>query len=435
MKNTSVPPVSSPEVAPAPFAAFIGLDWSDKKQVYTLRETARPGLLQRGSFTVAQARDWVASLRQRFAPQRVAVAIEAGRSLLMCVLMEHVDFIELYPIPTNAAASYRKSFVPSGAKADGPDADFLEDMLYRHQERWRSWQADESGTRLLSGLCEARRHTVDERTRLTNQLIAKLKLCAPVVLELCEDLATPLALELLGRWPTLERLKAAKPATLRAFFYKHHVRRPDYVQKRLDLIAAAKALCSDGAILLPAQLEIARLGRTLGVLLPAIAEYDRRIKELFEAHADAFIYKSLPGAGPALEPRLLCALGTQRERWPQAQSLQTFSGLSPVRKASGNSSVTRKRWLCPKYLRQTFHEYAQSSIKFCDWARELYERLRAKGKKHHTAVRTLAWRWLRILWRLWKDRVPYDEAHFTKAQAQHALKTHPAHPSPAATPL
>jgi transposase len=435
MKSTALTLASSPDVQPAAFAAFIGVDWSDKKQVYTLRQTAQPGTLQRGSFTMAQASDWVAGLRQRFAPRRVAVAIEAGRSPLICLLMEHADFIELYAIPTNAAASYRKSFVPSGAKADGPDADFLEDMLYCHQERWRPWRADEPDTRLLAGLCEARRHAVDERTRLTNQLTAKLKLSNPVVLELCEHLASPLALELLGRWPTLEKLQAAKPATVRSFFHKHHVRRPAYVQERLDLIGAAKPVCSDAALLLPAQLEIARLCRALGALLPAIADYDQRIAALFNAHADAFIYQSLPGAGPALEPRLLCAFGTQRERWPTAQSMQNFSGLSPVRKASGNSSQIHKRWHCPKYLRQSFHEYAQSSIKFCQWARELYERLRAKGKKHHTAIRTLAWRWLRILWRLWKDRVAYDEAHFTKAQAQHALKAHPAHPSPAATPL
>jgi hypothetical protein len=273
---------------------------------------------------------------------------------------------------------------------------------------------------LLSALCEARRHAVAERTRLTNQLIARLKLCAPVVLELCEDLATPLALELLGRWPTLEKLKSASAATLRRFFHKHHVRRPAHVQKRLDFIAATRPLCSDAAVLLPGQLEIARLRRALYALLPAIADYDKRIAQLFEAHADAAIFKSLPGAGPALEPRLLCAFGTQRERWPTALSLQTFSGLSPVRKASGQSYRILKRCACPHYLRQTFHEYAQSSIKFCSWARTLYERLRAKGKKHHTAIRTLAFRWLRILWRLWMDRMLYNENHFIAAQAKHA---------------
>jgi transposase len=407
------------------YDAFIGIDWGDQKQFYTQRNAAQPAQKHRGHFATAEIPSWLQQLRERFGSGRIAVAVEQSRSVLIYALMEHTDFIDIYAVPPLAAAKYREAFRSSGAKADNTDADAIEDLLYRHRDQLRLWQPDDEQTRLLDGLCRNRRHAVDERTALTNQLISQLKLCYPVATKLCREMANPMLLELLQRWPTLAKLRAAKPHHLRSLFYKHHVRREEWVQQRLELIAKATALVHDQAVLLPAELEVARLVRQLRALLPAIEDYDRRIAELYEAHPDAGIFKSLPGAGPSLEPRLLCALGTQRQRWADAESLQNFSGLSPVRKASGKSCVILRRCACPKYLRQTFHEFAACSIKRCDWARQLYERQCASGKSHHTAIRTLAWRWVRILWRIWKERKHYNEAIFTASQQCHLPYTTP----------
>jgi hypothetical protein len=40
---------------------------------------------------------------------------------------------------------------------------------------------------------------------------------------------------------------------------------------------------------------------------------------------------------------------------------------------------------------------------------------KAPGQSYHTVVRSLAFKWLRILWRMWHDGVPYDESIFTTA--------------------
>jgi hypothetical protein len=78
-------------------------------------------------------------------------------------------------------------------------------------------------------------------------------------------------------------------------------------------------------------------------------------------------------------------------------------------------------WLlpCPKFLRQTFHEWATHSIRSSAWAKEYYERQRAKGKPHHVVVRALAFKWIRILFRCWKDRKPYNDALFRLDPAAH----------------
>ena len=145
-------------------------------------------------------------------------------------------------------------------------------------------------------------------------------------------------------------------------------------------------------------------------LLVAITAYDKQIDELARAHPDYALVKSFPGAGPAMAPRLIAALGSQRERYQSAAEIQRYSGIAPVVASSGKQHWVHWRWACPKFLRQTFHEWALHSIAYSDWAREYYEQQRAKGKRRNTAIRSLAFKWIRILFRCWKDRTPYDEA-------------------------
>ncbi len=57
----------------------------------------------------------------------------------------------------------------------------------------------------------------------------------------------------------------------------------------------------------------------------------------------------------------------------------------------------------------TFHEFAGHSIVKCQWARAYYDLQIHRGNSHHAAVRALAFKWIRILFRCWKNRTPYDE--------------------------
>jgi transposase len=92
--------------------------------------------------------------------------------------------------------------------------------------------------------------------------------------------------------------------------------------------------------------------------------------------------------------------------------LACLAGVAPVMERSGQSCWVRWRYFCPKFLRQTFHEYAGESIRHSFWARAYYEQQRAKGKSHHAAVRSLAFKWVRIIFRLWQTRAAYDEVKY-----------------------
>jgi hypothetical protein len=146
--------------------------------------------------------------------------------------------------------------------------------------------------------------------------------------------------------------------------------------------------------------------RLIQALHPAIADYDQRIKQVFNAHPEAKLFSDLPGAGPALAPRLLAFFGTDRSRYAAAFNVQSFTGIAPVTKSSGKSKVVYARAACPKFDRQTFHEFSRLSVSNCQWARNYVQYYTAKGKKYHTIIRALAYKWIRILFKCCKSAPP-----------------------------
>jgi hypothetical protein len=64
---------------------------------------------------------------------------------------------------------------------------------------------------------------------------------------------------------------------------------------------------------------------------------------------------------------------------------------------------------------QTFVEWAAQTINKSFWAGTFYQQQRAKGSPHQVAVRALAFKWIRILYRCWMTHTPYDESRYLKA--------------------
>jgi hypothetical protein len=45
----------------------------------------------------------------------------------------------------------------------------------------------------------------------------------------------------------------------------------------------------------------------------------------------------------------------------------------------------------------------------------LYQALLERGQGRWQAIRVVAFKWLRILWRCWRDHTPYDEARYLRS--------------------
>src|SRR6185503_513397 len=181
-------------------------------------------------------------------------------------------------------------------------------------------------------------------------------------------------------WPTLAAVQHARPQTLRDFYHTHHVRSAERIEQRVAAVRHATALTNDTAVLATQPVLVAVLVGQLAALFPAIEDYDERIAECFARQTDAPLFASFPGAGPQLAPRLLVAFGPDRGRYESAQQIQQYSGVAPVTEASGQTSLTHWRWHCPKFLRQSFHEFARCSIGQSAWARAYYKLQLLRGK-------------------------------------------------------
>src|SRR5580765_7748204 len=228
------------------FAATIGLDWADQKHDLWLRPSAGAKAEHlRLEQTPEALHEWVAQLRERFDHRRVAIAIETSRGPVLSALLAY-DFIVFFPINPKALKDYRAAFSVSGAKDDRTDAQLLEEFVRLHRDRLKAWQPDTELTRKLGGLVLNRRHLVDQRTRLVNQLHSTLKTYYPLAeVLLGKQMNLPMAAEFLVRWPDLESLQKTSSKSLRSFFFKHNCRSTVTIQERWEAIKVAKALTTD----------------------------------------------------------------------------------------------------------------------------------------------------------------------------------------------
>lgn len=401
-----------------PLAAFVGFDWADQKHAGALCCAAG----RREAFELDQTPEaidhWAAALRQRFGGQPIAVCLEQSKGALIFALMKY-DFFVLYPVNPKQLKRFRDAMAPSGAKDDPGDAELILELLLKHRDRLRAWRPDDETTRMIGILGEDRRKLIALRTRLTNALKSRLKQYFPLALEVLGGLDTELACRFLLRWSSLEKLQQEDPHEIDAFYRAGHCQRPELIAERLGKIAHATPLTIDRAIVESGQMAVRSLAAQLSALIGPIAEYDDTLAQLMEQHPDAAIFQSFPGAGKALAPRLLAAFGTDRQRLEQADEMQRISGIAPVTKQSGKTQRrVHRRWACNKFLRQTFHEHAQHSLVHSRWARAYYDLMRSKGVKHHAAIRALAFKWIRILHRCWKDRTNYNELRYSQRLSQ-----------------
>jgi transposase len=391
------------------YAALVAIDWADQKHavcLYDQRTGKRePAMVKH---TPAALQEWVLSLRQRFDGQPIAVCLEQSRGPLIYFLLQF-DFLILYPINPATLAKYRQAFSAAGGKDDPSDADYLLDLLQYHRDRLRVWRPDDEKTRTLSLLMEQRRRLVNDRTRLSNRLTALLKGYFPQVLDWFEDIRTQLVCDFLARWPQLSDLQRARPATINQFLRSHHSTSQATNARRLAEIKSALPLTNDAAVVTASVLNVKVLTAQMKTVIAAISEYDRHIEALCLTHEDYQLFAALPGAGLIHAARLTAALGSDRSRWQSPDELLCFSGIAPIIERSGKLFRIRWRYFCPKFFRQTFHEFAAQSIQDSFWARAYYYSQRAKGKDHHAAVRALAFKWMRIIWKCWHTRTPYNE--------------------------
>lgn len=399
------------------FTAFIGIDWADTKHDVCLQASNN----DKREFAVIphqvdRIEQWAHAVHERFGGT-IAIAVELAKGPIVYALQKY-DFFVLFPINPSTLAKYRETFKPSRAKNDPTDAELALELIVRHPERFTPLKPQSVAMRTLAAMVEQRRALTDDKTRFTNRLGDTLKQYYPQALEWFDHRDTVLFCDFVTRWPTQMHAKKARKSVLEAFFKAHNLRSATLIATRIEAIKASKPLTQDVAVITSHRLLALVLVEQIRITLQAIDRFDQEIAALAPTLPDYMLFSNLPGAGQALAPRLLAAFGEQRERYATAGELQMYSGIAPVLERSGQKSWVHWRLRCPKFVRQTFVEWAAQTVNKSFWAGAFYQQQRGKGSSHQAALRALAFKWIRILFRCWKNRTPYDESKYLNALKQ-----------------
>ena len=347
----------------------------------------------------------------------VGVAIETNQGAAVTQLLQSA--VTVYPVAPRAAKQYRERKAPSGTKTDYLDAWGLADALRVDGHGWRALSANDPLAEELRLLCRDEVELITQRTALVNQLQAALLEYYPAALEAFADWTQPYAWVFVKAFPTPEQLVQAGRTRQVRFLHQQKLWRTQTAERRLEIFARAQQFCGHAAVTRAKSRLAVSLVKVLLTLAEELTAYRAAIEQRFAEHPDHDLFGSLPGAGEKLSPRLLSEIGSDREQYPEAESLQCVAGTAPVSYQSGQIHRAQIRWHCNRHLRHAVHLWADCSRKVCAWAQTYYRTQRERGKSHACALRSLGQRWLKILWRMWQDRRPYDETLHARNQQRH----------------
>jgi transposase len=383
-----------------------GIDWASEAHEVCISDEGR--VVER--FSVGHDEQGITELARRLRRAGIArVAIERPDGILVERLLD--AGLQVFAIHPNQVKAARARFAVAHGKSDRFDAYVLAELARTDAHRFRVLVPDSDETKALKGLTRAREDLVGVRVELANQLRAQLEAFWPGAL-VFSDVDSSISLAFLGRYPAPADAKGLGEGRMAAFLernsYSGHT-------EAAELVARLKAAPEGTAG--PSERE-ARRAVVLGLvaaLRPIVAEIAKltsRIRGALAAHPDAEIFRPLfRDRKTAICPATLIAeLGDQRDRYPTEAAMAADAGMSPVALESGKLRVATFRRACDKRLRVAVATLADSTRHWHPWAKEVYARARARGQDHPHAIRTLGRAWIRVLWRCWHDRVPYDPA-------------------------
>ncbi len=351
----------------------------------------------------------VAALVRRLVALEVArIAIEQPNGLVVDRLLEAgITVVAVHP---NQLAASRDRYRSGGGKSDGFDAYVLAELARTDMHRLRVLEPDSDQTRALRSLTRAREDLVEQRVALANQLRAQLEAFWPGAARIFSEIDSPIALAFLERYPSPSDAHTLGEKRLAAFLARNGYCGRRSAAQLLDRLRAAPQ-GRTGELESEARRQVVlALAAALRPLVEQIRLLTSEIRGLLDNHPDGAIFRSLfrDPKSVVTAAELLAEIGDRRDRHPASSSLEAIAGQAPVAVQSGKKKVACFRWACNKTLRSAVSVLADSSRKHNPWANDIYERARARGHDHPHALRILGRAWLRVIWRLWQDGVPYD---------------------------
>jgi transposase len=399
---------------------YLGVDWGDQEHaVWGVEETGGKVAARRVFHTAEGFSEWGRELDEwRAQGIEVWAAIERPEGRVVDFLLDHG--VVVYPINPKALDRARDRFRQSGAKSDPFDARVAADFLRTDHCHLTALQPSSEAAQELKYLTEDGQRLIRQQTRLVNQLTATLKAYYPRALEVAE-LTTGLAREFLQAYPAPEALARMTERQWQRWAQAHRL--------SAARTAALWTLLQPPQLPVPAHVVRAKarlmltLVAMLGPVVEAVAAYRQAAEDFFARMPAARWARTLPvGEHGITVPTLWARLGDAPARWTSFRHLQAQAGSVPVTKRSGKQLVVTFRFACDKHLRYVIDQVAFRSLQSSEWARAYYDAQRARGHRHRQALRALGAKWLKIIFVMWRDQVPYNEEHHLATIARQHLR-------------
>lgn len=360
---------------------------------------------------ISHSEDGIAELVRCLDELRVArVAIEQPNGLVVDRLLDAgIAVVAVHP---NQLAAARDRYRTGGGKSDGFDAYVLAELARTDMHRFRLLEPDTDETKALKALTRTREDLVEQKVALANQLRAQLDAFWPGAKRIFAEVDSPIGLAFLERYPSPIDTHGLGVKRLAGFLARNGYsgrRTPEELLTRLRTAPQGRA----GEAEQEARRTIVlALVTTLKPLVEQIKLLTSQIAGAIRAHQDGQIFLSLfrDPKSVVTAAELLAEIGDNRNRHTSSSSLEAIAGQTPVAVQSGKKKIACFRWACNKNLRAAVSVLADTSRHHNPWAANIYQRARNRGHDHPHAIRILGRAWLRIIWRLWQDRSPYDPA-------------------------
>lgn len=380
-----------------------GIDWASQTHALCVIDAAGQIKLR---LDIPHSQEGIERLvRQLRSFKDLAVAIERPSGVLVDALVE--AGLRVVPIHPNVLKASRPRYQSAG-KSDPGDAYMLADLLRTDGHRFRPLDSQSDELRALRALVRTRDDLVAQRIALANQLRSLLESFWPGATAIFAEIDSPIALAFLDRYPTPQSAARLGEKRLASFLAQHAYcgRRPAG-----ELLARLRGAPTGRTDELEAEAKgelVRSLASILERLVAELTKLSARIEHTVANLADGQIIMSFPRSGRICAAQILAELGSVRERFPTEAQFAAEAGVAPVTYKSGKHHSVVFRWACNHRLRRALTCFADGSRHANPWAADVYHRARSRGCDHPHAIRILARAWVRVLWRAWFTRTPYQ---------------------------
>jgi len=386
--------------------AICGIDWaSDWHDVHITDENG--ALLTAEQFSHDEV--GVSALIALLLRQHVeCCAIERPDGLLVGrLLAAGIVVLAIHPNQVKAA---RDRFRAAAGKNDRFDAFVLCELARTDRHRFPVLAPSSDETLALKALVRTREDLVNARVALANQLRAQLQAFWAGAEQIFADIDSPIGLAFLERYPSPTDTRGLGEKRLESFLARNA-----YSGRRTPTELLTRLRDAPNATIGELEQDARRSAviGLVGALRPIVEQISQLTSQIAGAtrtHPDGAIFLAFfrDRKSVITAASLLAEIGDNRARYPTNDSLAADAGQAPVTIQSGKRNNATFRWACDKRLRQHMSVLTDSTRHWHPWARDVYQRARARGASHPHAIRILGRAWTRVLWRCWQNHTPYN---------------------------